>query len=282
MKKIILILLVAAFTKSNAQIVLENTYSNAFDNIFYGSVFRSINLGPSGIKYALIDSFQIQIYNTDHSLFRSFAIPQIVNSAPLSVLLITENLFDTDSTTIEYLVEPFDIYPATVRVFREDGTQLFSEDSASILVQMLVATSPTRPIWNPIVVTDNGVKMMLIKNDTEVNIYSLPGTLPNTCCNGNIFTGLEGFQPTDAGAFLKNYPNPSSNQTTIEYQLPDNISSCDLTVYDMSGREIKRYRVTNRFNNIKLDISEIPQGTYYYQLQTGDTNLAGKKMIIIR
>ena len=50
----------------------------------------------------------------------------------------------------------------------------------------------------------------------------------------------------------------------------------------MTGREVKRYKVSNAFKDILISTDELAAGTYYYQLQTTSGFKAGKKMIVIK
>jgi len=80
----------------------------------------------------------------------------------------------------------------------------------------------------------------------------------------------------------QNYPNPFNPSTIISYQLPKN-SYVTLKVFDILGNEIK-----NLFNGwqhagsfkIKFDASNLPSGTYFYQLRTNDYTSTKKMMLI--
>ncbi|MBC8046684.1 MAG: T9SS type A sorting domain-containing protein [Fimbriimonadaceae bacterium] len=78
------------------------------------------------------------------------------------------------------------------------------------------------------------------------------------------------------------YPNPSVNTTRIEYKLPEGIYSGEIVFYDLQGKEIKRFKVDSTFDSLSISTSEIPAGTYYYQLQTSTENSEGKKMVVIK
>src|ERR1700689_545520 len=99
--------------------------------------------------------------------------------------------------------------------------------------------------------TAEGTKMILKSQNSEVEIYSLPGKLP-TCST----TALSGVNPSIAYSNpslpTSAYPNPSSGQVRIAYELPSGVSSGDLILTTGDGREIKRYRVTSAFSDLLI------------------------------
>ncbi len=64
------------------------------------------------------------------------------------------------------------------------------------------------------------------------------------------------------------YPNPSSGRVRIAYQLPPGVSSGEVILTREDGSEVKRYRVTNAFSNLRIEESDLPSGAYFYKLVT--------------
>lgn len=75
------------------------------------------------------------------------------------------------------------------------------------------------------------------------------------------------------------FPNPTSNQISIPYSLPNEEKTGIIKIFDISGKEMKSYSVDSNFQNITLNASELPSGTYYYQLETSKGKIGGKKVI---
>lgn len=83
----------------------------------------------------------------------------------------------------------------------------------------------------------------------------------------------------------QNYPNPFSSLTDIPYQLK-NQSDVEITIYDILGRQIKKFSVgvqsSGRYNILwdgKNNFGEkVSTGIYFYQLRAG-TETQVKKMI---
>jgi len=92
----------------------------------------------------------------------------------------------------------------------------------------------------------------------------------------------------DKFSISQNFPNPFNLTTKINYQLPAR-SYIEVTVYDITGREVKklvsgvkqpgRYSVIWDGRNNKGN--EVSSGLYFYNLKTGSINKA-RKMILLR
>lgn len=81
----------------------------------------------------------------------------------------------------------------------------------------------------------------------------------------------------------QNEPNPFSESTVIRYFIPEDLSGNAYYVfYDIQGKEIKNFKVDRTFNSLLISTSDIPSGTYYYQLQTNGQSSNGKKLIVIK
>ncbi|HEX7415356.1 MAG TPA: T9SS type A sorting domain-containing protein [Bacteroidia bacterium] len=81
---------------------------------------------------------------------------------------------------------------------------------------------------------------------------------------------------------LNVYPNPASNVTTIDYNLPDGANQGDIVFYNLQGLEVKRYKVDKAFSSLLISTNDIAAGTYFYQLQIGGNASAAKKMVVVK
>ena len=84
-----------------------------------------------------------------------------------------------------------------------------------------------------------------------------------------------------AGVTLKqNRPNPFSTSTTIEYELPETITSASLVVYDMYGKQVRSFAISSNNGTVEIDASTLSKGTYIYSIEVEGKILAREKMII--
>jgi len=83
---------------------------------------------------------------------------------------------------------------------------------------------------------------------------------------------------------IKNYPNPFTGQTTIEYNLP-NDSPVMLVVTDFTGKQIavlvNGEQKPKGIHTVSFDGSNYPTGMYYYTIQAGEY-VETQKMILMK
>jgi hypothetical protein len=73
-------------------------------------------------------------------------------------------------------------------------------------------------------------------------------------------------------SLAQNYPNPFNPNTTIEYDLPKEVS-VRLTVYDNLGREVRTLVSAVQqpgYYKVVFDAHALSSGVYYYRLHAGD------------
>jgi hypothetical protein len=85
-------------------------------------------------------------------------------------------------------------------------------------------------------------------------------------------------------SYITNIPNPFANETEIRYGI-ENPSSLKIFVSDIFGEIVKvivdsENHPTGSFS-VTFDASELPNGTYYYTMQTNDKVIT-KKMVVLR
>lgn len=272
---------------AKAQIALENTYTAGN---YFGGDLRINHLTSAGYKYFLLlppgNISMINLYNLNHSLYKSINIPTQVNTSIANVSYISDELFNTNPSDIEYavtLVSNFNNNVLHTRIYDENGNTIFSRDSVSLPNGI---NGP--PITEPIFYTPLGVKMILYRppfvSDSNAYVYSLPGILPCNDCTNGVVSGLA---PTGGGyvneiGISNSYPNPAINSTRIDYTFPNGVNEGEIVFYDLQGKEIKRFKVDKTFDHLLISTADIPAGTYFFQLQTSNQASEGKKLVVIR
>ncbi|GMT44779.1 MAG: hypothetical protein IEMM0006_0611 [bacterium] len=129
-----------------------------------------------------------------------------------------------------------------------------------------------------------------IIGETSTTTTESPGITLNTF----LVTGVELVNSNIPNKFelTQNYPNPFNPSTTIEYSIPaagvGDISSVQLTVYDIFGREVSE--LVNAKQNpgkykINFNAEDLSCGIYFYKLSVTGTSgnfTQTKKMILLR
>ena len=272
MKTITILLAVMGCLNVKGQITLENTYVNQ-------PLMTIIDLEYAGTKYQwfnLADS-TIVLYNLDHSIYKQMVVPA---GPQVTIWFIRERLWDTDSTDIEYMVTSSP--SQTVTVYDELGNTLFFRDSV-----LAGGGSPNRANgggWDlNIFNTDSGAVMLLRTFGGDKEVWKLPGYLDCKPCGKPAGWNMTGGQEhRHTGKPGKLYPNPSLNSTTVHYDLPEGVTEGELKIYDLNGRPVKSYRVNDGFRTLLIDNSQLPAGTYLYQLETPDGPTGAKKMVVVK
>lgn len=85
---------------------------------------------------------------------------------------------------------------------------------------------------------------------------------------------------TDAGFTV--YPNPSKEECTISFFLPEK-NNAKISIYNLMGQKVKElYSAKNGYNQIKISSSEIGEGVLICELVSGTNKFSVKKLIIVR
>jgi hypothetical protein len=271
MKYFITVFLLLFAFSSRAQITLEHTYTNTTEGGFYLAEVDS-----AVWKYVITNlQDSISIYNLDHSLERVVIIPTDEYSG---IEVIAKHLFDLDSS-YQILLQSY--HAQGIRVFKDDGTLLFSCDQCSL--GAVPYTGGSYGAVSGIKSTPNGTKMVVGRGnvDTKVEVYSLPGKLP-TCSTTPLSAVNSSTAYTNPTLPTSAYPNPTSGQVRIAYELPSGVSSGDLILTAEDGREVKRYRVTSAFSDLLIEPSDLSSGSYFYKLVTEKGESQSQRIVMTK
>ncbi len=279
MKKIIFLSLIAFAINTKAQIVFEHAYDTAstFPNPASQSQLMIVNFEVSGYQYVKINRVvkAISIYDMNHALVQTVSLasfPMNVNGTMGDVLYLSQQLFNTDPL-IEFMyiyTNSLGVNTGSTKIINQTGAVIFSDTGAASV----------HPNWAmqqyPIYNTPNGTKMILSYTNGQAKVYGLPGILTTAIhvTNQNLVQA--------SGLISNPHPNPTNNTTNVDYKLPEGVHQGEIVFYDLQGIEIKRFKVDKTFNSLLISTTDIPAGTYYYQLQTTGNTSAAKKMVVVK
>ncbi|HXB41583.1 MAG TPA: T9SS type A sorting domain-containing protein [Bacteroidia bacterium] len=266
------------------QITLLHTYDTAstapcnISGLVAEDQLMMINFEVLGDQYVKINRHgkNISIYDMSHALVKTISWAALPTPVGYSVnytnfLYFSQKLFNTDSKIeFMYTIPSPSSGGGTyyTGIYNEDGTLLFS-DTGTVAIFPSVPLQQY-PIYNT---TSNGTIMILSYINGQAKVFGLAGTLT---------TAIDRTSHSFASTVGNAYPNPTNGNTIIEYNLPKNINQGEIVFYDLQGTEIKRFKVDRTFNSLLISTSDIPAGTYYYQLQTSGNTSAGKKMVVVK
>lgn len=78
------------------------------------------------------------------------------------------------------------------------------------------------------------------------------------------------------------YPNPASNFATLDYQLTNKVNSAEVKIFNLMGAEVKNALLENNGNKLRMDISELKNGIYFYSILINNDIYQTKKLVIQR
>jgi PKD repeat protein len=77
------------------------------------------------------------------------------------------------------------------------------------------------------------------------------------------------------------YPNPNNGEASVYLNRTEKSGDIRITVYDVTGKSIANFELNEPGSANKIDLNNLPDGTYHFQISNGDL-LINKKVIIIR
>lgn len=279
MKKILLAFACLLFTHSlKAQIVYDATYNSS-------SPIYLTKLQVSGYKYVKRSGSTLELYNINHSVFKTITIPPVFGAIQ-NIFFVSETLFDTDNL-VEYAVQSYSASSTNkyrAYIFKENGTQLLMRDSA-------VISAGDQNIFqnqNSIYFDGTNTKMKLLIYNAGVvalaiqrtEIYTLPGTMPCSECSSGTVTGISAPSGGSGnGGSAVFYPNPVTDQLKLKYELPGGTQNAQINIYDLQGKLIETVKVTDTFDFIYLP-SDYNNGMYLYTLVVDGKPIKTEKVIL--
>lgn len=266
MKYLLILSALLFWSTVQSQIVLEQTYS-----INTGKQLYLINLGNEDYKYFMFDpnNNSFDLYNLDHSPFMlNVQTPVDLEDGIFVVCYVSWDLFDCDSTTLEYVITAPTEGNRPFYVYRTDGSLFWQKDSVvgPYCYGCLGGSLELTPIKN----TPDGAKMMLFNSNGDFFVYALCGEL------AEVHSEMEQHDLS-----VEVFPNPSSYSTSFRISLPDNLHAYELSVFNVQMQELKSFRVPSD-GKLEIDNSDLPNGTYIYSLKSENRIVHTGKLMIVK
>ena len=92
---------------------------------------------------------------------------------------------------------------------------------------------------------------------------------------------IQAFTELSSAELYQNIPNPFSQTTQIQYYLPASIKTAFLCIYDMQGKQLKQYLLTQRGEGFQQIFgNEFTPGMYLYSMIADGKEVDTKRMIL--
>lgn len=122
---------------------------------------------------------------------------------------------------------------------------------------------------------------MLYGEEFEIPLPLLPDAAATFIGTNNL--GSIAFKMTNNNVgdnYLKVMPNPAANSVDMSYHIPDN-ETANWQLYSVSGQLMMQKALQNS-GMLHMDLSQIPNGMYYYLLHCERGVLASNKLVVIK
>jgi hypothetical protein len=119
---------------------------------------------------------------------------------------------------------------------------------------------------------DSHIRYVFYENGNRANQVTYIATFHATPAGVNSYAKSFGS--------ISNSPNPASDYTIVEYSIPSNFQAPQLVVKNLLGAVVFTSELTSLSGKINLNTSTFVDGIYFYSIQSNNTPLATKKMII--
>lgn len=96
----------------------------------------------------------------------------------------------------------------------------------------------------------------------------------------NVNVGGLGVDNALQNSFVSIYPNPANNELWLAYTMNEN-NNTSFELVDETGRKVLTQQLIGSNGSIKLNVNEIAQGVYFYQLKSQNKILRGTTKIVI-
>jgi len=97
-----------------------------------------------------------------------------------------------------------------------------------------------------------------------------------------MITGNAKSSGSDGAYLLQNAPNPFNQNTTVSSYVPASVKKAQLMVYNMDGRLINTFTLTNGRNTVSIGAGSLPAGQYSYTLLADGKKIDTKSMTITK
>ena len=80
----------------------------------------------------------------------------------------------------------------------------------------------------------------------------------------------------------QNVPNPATDQATISYYLPQDVSRAELRLFDQSGRLLQQTALNNQSGQrtVQLRLEQLPSATYTYSLFVDGQAVESRTLVV--
>lgn len=224
--------------------ILSQTLEHTYSTNYYDSTNFTFTINDE-LHFYTIDraNDEVKFYDSSHNLIKTITVKLANNYDFLSIYLVSDKLFNTDSK-IEFLVKsrkPNDAY-TNLTVFNEDGIEGLTFEIVDTY-KLIKTVQNTYKLFTVSQIPVNNGKY-------EYKVYALNGT-------------LDASQENLLSKSIIQYPNPTSKNLYLKnIEINDNKNIIE--VFTIDGKTV--LKKTMKPNENFIDVSSLSNGVYYYKI----------------
>ncbi len=85
-----------------------------------------------------------------------------------------------------------------------------------------------------------------------------------------------------ADIFSNAYPNPANNTVSFDYNMPYDVNSASVAIYNMMGQEVVRQNLNLGGSRADINVSDLNEGVYFYSLIINNQTVKTNKFVVSR
>lgn len=208
----------------------------------------------SGDAYFIVDGNSVCIYNWDFTLNKTVNITPTNGFRIAQIQNISKDCFNNDNKweMVLYFINNSN-GTTKIMVFDEDGNIIEDFGSASSCTFVGFEKKNTE------------LRCAVYFQNFNASSTTYTYTTKIYRCAGN-GASLQSINQAQSKNKSVAYPNPARNIITLSYNLPSGNTS-EIRIFNTAGQLVKTIPVGPHFNEVQVDVSSFPHGTYIYECE---------------
>ena len=85
---------------------------------------------------------------------------------------------------------------------------------------------------------------------------------------------------TDNKIFSNAYPNPAKNMVSFDYNMPNDVQTASIAIYNMMGQEVLKQDLNIGGSRLDVNVSDLTDGVYFYSLIVNNQAVKTNKLVV--
>ena len=292
---------VAVFGSSNQTISVPSQYNGIYAGFFRGDVRVTGTLYATMLTPTENSTSAVASLNTERGVMQSNGVADGVSDRLSQVSLLQfhrEQEVESSENKKTITKKDTDLLLAEEDIYEEDEVETDEAVPQTQLatVQYGLAADQLKEVYPELVYEDqngnvsiNYIEMIPLlvqaNNELRARVQALEDEKKGAVMVKEKMTEVTYSQGAEDATLLlslgQNEPNPFSEQTSIEVNVPESVTSATLLIFDMQGKQVKRMDIADRgTSRITIMGQGLPEGMYLYSLVADGKVVKTRKMIL--